>query len=70
MSTELAETETDDGVLNLTQFSGGSERGVMVQITGPNIHEPERAHWITLRPKDAAWLAARLSAWAQARGEE
>jgi hypothetical protein len=63
MSTKLDSRETEYGRICLTEFSGGTERGVMVQVDGPNVHMNE-AHWITLCPDDAGWVGMCLIAWA------
>lgn len=69
MSKEIAEVETDDGALNLTQFNGGEGRGIMVQITGPGSSSSLDAQWLTLRPADAKWLATQLHKWVAAQSE-
>ncbi len=61
MSTELF----DNGYVSLTQFAGGSDRGVCVQITTT---ERPTSH-VSLNVREARELVGALSAWLRTRGE-
>lgn len=71
MSTEIAEFECehDGGSLRLTQFGGGFDRGLMLQVSGPS-GPGRRPSWLTLSPRDARELGVHLLAWAADTGDE
>jgi hypothetical protein len=63
--------ESPSGVVSLTQFFGGNDRGVCVQVTGDGGRDGrgQRRSWVQLTLEDAEWLADNLGAWVDARRE-
>ena len=63
MSTELSTIKTKTSLLQLTQFWGGNERGISIQLT-------QDTGYIQLTVDEAAKVAAALDSWSALRHQK
>ncbi len=65
MSTDLKSTDSIDGVVLLTRYFGGTERGTCLQVTPPG-----GTHYLSLTKEQALDLAVALIEFVNGKREE
>jgi hypothetical protein len=72
MSTEISKvgsilrssSTAEDGRISLTQFYGGPEHGICIQVSESNVMDSQgHSHWIQLTLSEAIELANNLAKW-------